>query len=313
MQKAKLFLEHQAYKIRELTLLMTTIAGSGHPTSCFSIADIVSAIFFYGMKYNPNNFSFKNNDRFILSQGHSAPVLYAAWHLLGKVSYEELLEYRTLNSFLEGHPTMRFSYTEVATGSLGVGLSAGVGMALSAKMDELSFKTFVIVGDGELAEGSNWEAAAVASHYKLNNLICFLDCNRLGQSDETMHGYHTKRYEEKFAAFGWKTIIIDGHNMSQITDAIDKAQTSDHMPVMIIAKTVKGKGLENVENKLGYHGKAFDKKEHDSLLKDLQKKYETVVHFEPDKKWQPKLPDNQNLKEDSKNDGQIEIASPTFK
>ena len=183
----KNFIEHKAYCMRIASLTMTSIAGSGHPTSALSAADLVATLFFYGMHYDPYNPTSPNNDRFILSKGHAAPILYAAWKEVGLLTDNDLMTYRTFDSVLEGHPTPRFSRTEAATGSLGIGLSIGAGMGLSAKLDKRNFYTYVLLGDGECAEGSVWEAAELAAYYKLNNLIAILDCNRLGQSEPTMH------------------------------------------------------------------------------------------------------------------------------
>lgn len=291
MNIERLFLEHVAYTMRMNILTMTSYAGSGHPTSSLSAADIVAALFFHTMSYDPRDPENPNNDRFILSKGHACPVLYAAWKEAGVISDSELLTYRQFNSVLEGHPTMRFPYTEAATGALGVGLSIGVGMALNARLDERAYKTYVLLGDGEMAEGAVWEAAELAHYYKLNNLIAIVDCNRLGQSAETMHGHHVSRYEEKFAAFGWKTYVIDGHNMQQIVDVLNKAQLSEHEPVAILAKTIKGYGLTSIQDKPGFHGKAFAKEELNALFVELDKTFPQAVTF--DKKsfvWRPKLP-----------------------
>jgi transketolase len=280
MNKELQFLEHIAYTMRMNVLTMTSLAGSGHPTSSLSAADLVAALFFHTMQYDPHDYNNLNNDRFILSKGHASPVLYAAWKEAGVISDEELMTYRQLSSVLEGHPTMRFPYTEAATGSLGIGLSIGVGMALHAKREKLVYKTYVLLGDGEIAEGSVWEAAEIASFYKLNNLIAIVDCNRLGQSAEVMHDHHVHRYEEKFAAFGWKTFVVDGHNMQQIVDVLDRAQTLDHIPVAIIAKTFKGYGLTSIQDKQGFHGKAFKKEELNDLFAELDKNFPHAVTFD---------------------------------
>jgi len=320
MNKERLFLEHKAHRMRVNTLLMTSIAGSGHPTSCLSAADLVSALFFHTMRFDPQNPLHPNNDRFILSKGHAAPLLYAAWKEVGVIDEKKLFTYRQLDSELEGHPTLRFPYSEAATGALGIGLSIGAGMALSAKLDDLDFKTYVLLGDGETAEGCVWEAAELAHFYKLNNLIAIVDVNRLGQSDETVHGHHTHRYEEKFAAFGWKPYVIDGHNMQQIVDTLDKAQKSEVHPVVIIAKTIKGHGVEQAEDKLGFHGKAFKKEEVNQLVADLEKRFEKADEFdEKEFVWKPKTPSNENTKIEDNGiglgDAQFEIGDmmPTRK
>lgn len=292
MNKERLFLEHKAYNMRMNVLTMTSMAGSGHPTSCLSAADLVSAIFFHAMRYDAQNPENPNNDRFILSKGHAAPLLYAAWKEVGVITEKELLSYRSIHSPLEGHPTMRFPYTEAATGALGIGLSIGVGMALDARLHNLDYKTYVLLGDGEIAEGCVWEAAELAHFNKLHNIIAIIDANRLGQSAETVHGYHLHRYEEKFAAFGWKTFVIDGHNMQQIVDALDKAKEVENIPVVIIAKTIKGCGVKSVEGKLGFHGKVFAKEELNTIFKELDERYPEAVSFDEKMfKWQFPLPD----------------------
>ena len=278
--------------MRLSSLIMTSLAGSGHPTSCLSAADIVSVLFFYAMRYDPNSSIHPNNDRFILSKGHASPLLYAAWKEVGVLTDEDLKTYRDFDSVLEGHPTMRFSHTEAATGALGIGLSIGVGMALSARLDKLDFRTYVLLGDSEITEGAVWEAAELAHYYKLNNLIGIVDINRLGHSTETIHGHHIKRYEKKFEAFGWKTIVIDGHDISQIMDALDTAKQSEDLPVMILAKTYKGYGIKSAENKTGFHGKVFKKEDLNQIFKDFEKKFLTVVDFdEATYPWKPKMPD----------------------
>lgn len=273
------FLEHIAYNMRRSSLIQTTQAGSGHPTSALSAADIVAALFFYAMHYDPHNPENPDNDRFILSKGHASPVLYAVYKELGVLSEADLLTYRDFDSVLEGHPTPRFRWSEAATGSLGQGLSFGVGMALAARMDNRDYKTYVLLGDSELSEGSNWEAAELAAYNKLNNLIGIVDCNRLGQRGETMHGYHVQRYVEKFQAFGWRTYVVDGHEMLEIMGALEKAQAEIDMPVMIIAKTVKGYGVETAENKNGFHGKVFSKDELPGILTQMEERFVKAASY----------------------------------
>lgn len=286
----KKFLEHKAYQMRVDSLVMTSLAGSGHPTSALSAADLVAALFFYAMRFDPNNPNNPNNDRFILSKGHAAPIFYAAWKQLGILTDDDIAHYREFNSVLEGHPTLRFSRTEAATGSLGMGLSIGVGMALSAKMDHRDFYTYVLLGDSESTEGSIWEAVEIAAYYHLSNLVAILDCNRLGQSTETIHGYHLQRYADKFAAFGWKPIIIDGHDMQQIMSAFEKARTPNHHPTIIIAKTIKGYGVEKAENKEGFHGKAFKKEELNEILAQMEARFSSAAHYSNGYTWHPQIP-----------------------
>lgn len=291
----KNFLEYKAYKLRQESLLMTSIAGSGHPTSCLSAADLVAALFFYAMRYELHNPENPDNDRFILSKGHASPLLYASWKEAGALTDKDLLGYRTLQSPLEGHPTRRFTYAEAATGSLGMGLSIGAGMAYAAKMDKRTYTTYVLLGDSELAEGSIWEAAEIAAFYKLDSLVALVDCNRLGQSTETMHGHHYQRIAEKFTAFGWHTLHVDGHDMQQIMAALDKTRERAGRPFVIIAKTIKGYGIEQVEDKQGFHGKAFPKKDLDMLNQELAARFPEAAAYHDDGTWQPPMPEKQEI------------------
>lgn len=286
----KKFLEHKAYKMRVESLQMTTQAGSGHPTSALSAADIVAALFFYAMRFDPDNIQNPHNDHFILSKGHAVPILYAAWKELGKLTEDELLTYRRFGSPLEGHPTARLEYVEAATGSLGIGLGVGAGKALADRLDKHENYTYVLMGDSELTEGSVWEAAEIAAHYKLSHLVGIVDCNRLGQSTETIHGWHAQRYAQKFEAFGWKTIVIDGHDMLQIASALDKARANQDHPTMIIAKTIKGYGVDRVENKEGFHGKAFSEKELEEILPLMEQRFASVAANGNSFQWQPNVP-----------------------
>ncbi len=291
MHDIQVLIERKAYNIRLASIVMTSTAGSGHPTSCLSAADIVATLFFYAMHYDPEHFDNPNNDRFILSKGHAAPVLYAAWKELGMVTEQELLTYRDIHSNLEGHPTARFKYAEAATGSLGMGLSIGAGMALVAQRDKRSAHTFVLLGDSELTEGSVWEATEIAAYYKLNNLVGIVDCNRLGQSTETIHAWHVQRYVNKFEAFGWKTIVVDGHDVHHLMGAFDRAREVEDRPVMIIAKTIKGYGVEQVENKMGFHGKAFPKTEMNDILAELAARFpKAAAYTGDDRAFMPTAP-----------------------
>ncbi len=258
-----------AKALRVHCLKATTQAGSGHPTSCLSAADLVSALFYNEFRFDLENPDNPNNDRFVLSKGHAAPLLYAAWALAGALPLEKLLTLRQFNSDLEGHPTPRFPLAEVSAGSLGQGLSMGAGMALSGRLDHSDSKVYVLLGDGEVAEGSVWEAAAFANYHKLNNLIGILDANDMGQSQRTMHTGHPEAYKNKFEAFGWKTFLIDGHNMTEIVKTLEAARQVTDKPVMIVAKTLKGKGISFIENKDGWHGKPLKKEELELALKEL--------------------------------------------
>ncbi|MBD3272747.1 transketolase [Candidatus Dependentiae bacterium] len=286
------FLKKIALNLRIDSIKSTSASKSGHPTTCMAIADLISAIFFHFLKYdikNPNN---PDNDRFILSIGHAIPVVYSAWKNLGVITEQELLDLRKFDSVLEGHPTPRFRYNEAATGSLGQGLAIGVGMALNAKHDNLNYKTYVMIGDGEAAEGSIWEAAQLASYYNLDNLICILDANRLGQSGESIHGHDVEKFEKKFDAFGFKTFCINGHNFDEILNTLNEAQEIKGSPIAIIAKTLKGSGLEDIENENGHHGKPFKQEEVPNLIEKLKKGFGiNNLSFE---KYTPELPKQLN-------------------
>jgi transketolase len=258
-----------ASQLRIHSIAATTAAGSGHPTSCCSAADLVAALFFGHMRYDPKNPHHHNNDRFILSKGHAAPLLYAAWAETGLFPVEDLLKLRQLGSDLEGHPTPRLPFVDVATGSLGQGLSIGVGMALCAHLDNLDYRTYVLLGDGECAEGAVWEAAALAGFYHLNNLIAVVDVNRLGQSQPTMLGHDLATYKERFDAFGWRTEEIDGHDFEEILEVL-AAVGLGHQPLVILAKTLKGAGVSFLQDKEGWHGRPLSKEEAVRAIAELQ-------------------------------------------
>lgn len=262
-------MENTAKQIRTYILTASTEAGSGHPTSSLSAADLMTVLVFGGFfRFDPDNPDHPNNDRLIFSKGHASPLLYALWTVAGKITEEELMSMRKFNSPLEGHPTVSFRYAEAATGSLGQGLSIGVGMALNAKyVDKLPYRTFVLLGDSEMAEGSQWEAIQIAAYYKLDNLIGIIDVNRLGQRGETMYGHDLAAYKKRIAAFGWKTICINGHSIREIRSAYRQAIRPQGSPVMIIAQTIKGKGVSFLEDRDGWHGKPVSR---DDLGKALQ-------------------------------------------
>ena len=264
-------LKQKANNLRIHSIVSTSEAGSGHPTTCLSAADIISALFFRAMRYDSTDARNPNNDRFILSKGHAAPLLYAAWAEVGIISVEDQLTLRQIDSDLEGHPTPRLEWVDVATGSLGQGLSIGVGMALNGKyLDCSDYHVYVLMGDGETAEGSVWEAVALAAHRNLNNLVGIVDVNGMGQSEPTMYGFDIDSYCRRFEAFGWQAIGIDGHNFDEILSALDKAKASKDRPTMIVAKTFKGKGVSSLENKAGWHGKALPTGEAlEAALKEL--------------------------------------------
>jgi len=259
-----------ANQLRIHSIAATTAAGSGHPTSCCSAAEVVAALFFGHMRYDPKNPRHHNNDRFVLSKGHAAPLLYAAWAEAGLFPTDDLLKLRTIGSDLEGHPTPRLSFVDVATGSLGQGLSAGVGMALAARMDNLDYRTYVLLGDGEIAEGGVWEAASLAGIYKLNNLIAIVDVNRLGQSQATAFGHDINVYRDRFKSFGWRVETLDdGHDIEEIMEVLGGVGLNDQ-PLAILAKTYKGAGVSFLQDKDGWHGKALSKEEAAKAIAELQ-------------------------------------------
>jgi transketolase len=264
-------LEGLAKLIRYYSLVSTTEAGSGHPSSSLSATDLMTGLMFGGtFRFDLDDPSHPNNDRLIFSKGHASPLLYSIWAAAGAVTEKELLTLRKFGSPLEGHPTPAFRYTEAATGSLGQGLSIGVGMALNAKyLDKLPYRTYVLLGDSEMTEGSVWEAMELAAWYKLNNLIGIVDVNRLGQRGETMYGHDLSVYKNRVAAFGWETIVIDGHHLPQVQTAFEQATRSTDKPVMIIARTLKGKGVSFIEDRNGWHGKALKKDELKRALEEL--------------------------------------------
>jgi transketolase len=258
--------------IRYYILAATTEAGSGHPTSSLSAVELMTALLFGGFfRFDANRPEHPNNDRLIFSKGHASPLFYALWVAAGRLSGEELIKtYRKFGSPLEGHPAVTFPYTEAPTGSLGQGLSIGLGMALNAKrLDKLPYLTYVLLGDSEMAEGSQWEAIQLAAHYELDNLIGILDVNRLGQRGETMYGHDLQAYEQRIASFGWETILVDGHSFEEILPAYQQAALVSGKPVMIIARTVKGKGVSFLEDKKGWHGKALTREECPRALREL--------------------------------------------
>lgn len=255
-------LSNKATQLRIESVKATSEAGSGHPSSCCSAADIAAVLFFSVMRYDPKNPKLPNSDRFVLSKGHAAPLLYAAWAEAGLFPKSDLLKLRTLTSDLEGHPTPRLSFVDMATGSLGQGLPAGVGLAFNAKsIDKTDYRTYVLMGDGESAEGSVWEAAEVARHAGLDNLCAIIDVNRLGQSDPTMLQHDMEAYRARWAGFGWHAIVVDGHDIGALVAAFDEAGRTKGRPTVLLAKTFKGHGISFIENLPDWHGKPLKKGE----------------------------------------------------
>jgi transketolase len=236
----------------------TAAAGSGHPTSAMSAADLMAVLLAKYLRYDFARPGHPNNDHLIFSKGHAAPLLYSMYAAAGAITDEELLTLRQLGSRLQGHPSPALPWVDVATGSLGFGLPVGVGIALAGKtVDPRPYRVWVLMGDSEMAEGSVWEALEHAAYWRLDNLIAIVDVNRLGQSGETMHGWDHMAYARRARAFGWRTFVIDGHAVGQIDAAYAAAIETAGVPTMIVAKTVKGKGVAAVENEPGWHGKVL--------------------------------------------------------
>ncbi len=263
-------LKEIAKEIRKQSLIMTNKAGSGHPGGSLSCAEILSVLFFYAMRFDSKNPKWADRDRFIMSKGHATPGLYSAMAEAGFFPKEELATYRQLNSRLSGHAATSTPGVEICTGSLGQGLSVGNGIALAGKLDAKNYKVFVILGDGELQEGEIWEAAKSAAHYRLDNVIAIVDRNGLQQNGPTEKLMHLEPLADKFMAFGWHTIEVDGHNVRELMNAFDLASNIKGKPKMIIAKTVKGKGVSFMENVSGWHGKAPNAEQLQQALAEVE-------------------------------------------
>ncbi len=264
--------------IRYYCITSSTAAGSGHPTSSLSSVDLMTTLYFKYLRYDTHNPSNPVNDRVIFSKGHASPLFYGLYTAAGVISEEELLTFRKFQSRLEGHPTPRFPFTEAATGSLGQGLSLGVGEAWAIRTQYQKDETdswlhvpqvYVLLGDGELAEGQQWEALSHAAMLKLNNLVAIVDINRLGQSQTTQLGHDLVVYRRRFEAFGWNVMVIDGHDFAEIDAAYEKALAYTAGPVAILAKTIKGKGVPFLEDKSGWHGKALSAGECETAVREL--------------------------------------------
>ncbi len=263
-------LHNIATRLRIESLRATSTAGSGHPTSCCSAADIMAALFFGQMRFDPQDVANEDSDRFVLSKGHAAPVLYAAWAEAGIIPRETLSTLREIDSDLEGHPTPRLPWVDVATGSLGQGVCAAVGIALNARRIGSSYRTYTLLGDGESAEGSVWEAAQAAARLDLDNLCAVTDVNALGQSRVTQWGHDMDAYAARWNAFGWHTLVVDGHDLAALLDALDEAAATTGRPTMILARTLKGKGISFVEGRDGWHGKPLKGEDFVRALGELQ-------------------------------------------
>jgi transketolase len=278
-----------AQQLRVDSIRATTVAGSGHPTSSMSPADLMAVLLCKYLHYDFEQPDNPNNDRLILSKGHAAPLLYSMYKAAGAISDEELLTLRQFGSHLEGHPTPVLPWVDVATGSLGQGLPIGVGVALAGKyLDQLPYNVWVLLGDSETAEGSVWEAFDHASHYTLDNLIAIIDVNRLGQRGQTELGWNTQAYANRARAFGWQAIEIDGHNLTEIDAALSAAVGVNDRPTVIIARTKKGKGVEALEDLGGWHGKALSREQEQQAIAQLGGERQIIISVDkPDNQGQP--------------------------
>ncbi|XP_026519194.1 transketolase-like protein 2, partial [Terrapene carolina triunguis] len=252
------------------------VSPHSHPTSCCSAAEIAAVLFFQAMRYRASQPAHPSNDRFVLSKGHAAPLLYAAWAEAGFLKEPELLNLRKIDSDLEGHPTPRLPFVDVATGSLGQGLGAACGMAYVGKyFDKASYRVFCLLGDGEVSEGSVWEALAFGSHYQLDNLVAIVDVNRLGQSEATPLCHDMEVYRRRCEAFGWNTYVVDGHAVEELDEALRQAAQVKGKPTAIVAKTYKGRGIPGVEDAENWHGKPMPKDKVESIIGAIQSRIQT--------------------------------------
>ena len=265
-------LQEKANNIRKNILDVVYNAASGHPGGSLSIADVLSVLYFKELNIDINNPKDENRDRVVLSKGHCAPALYSALAEKGFIPKEDLKTVRKLNSYLQGHPDMKHTNgVDMTSGSLGQGLSIANGMALAGKLDNKDYRVYCICGDGEIQEGQIWEAAMSSSHYKLDNLCVIVDNNNLqidGSVDNVMNPYPI---DKKFESFGFNVLVIDGHDIEKIVEALDVAKQTKGKPTAIIAKTTKGKGVSYMENQAGWHGKAPKEEEYNLAMEELSK------------------------------------------
>lgn len=267
-------LHNLATQLRIDSVRSTTEAGSGHPTTCLSAAEILAVLFFDELRFDPRDPQHPEADRFVLSKGHAAPILYAAWAAAGAFPREDVMQLRKITSDLEGHPTPRLPFVDVATGSLGQGLAAGVGIAFNARRIGSDYRTYVLLGDGETAEGSVWEAAQVAAHHQLDNLCAITDVNAFGQSRSTQWAHDVDAFAARYRAFGWHAITVDGHDIAELRAALAEARGMSGRPTMIVARTLKGKGVALFEDKDNWHGKPLKQgAEADSAIAELEAQY----------------------------------------
>lgn len=301
-------LERMADRLRRHSIVATAAAKSGHPTSCMSCAELVSVLFFQFLRFDIEHPKSLANDRFILSKGHAAPILWAALAEAGAFPIEKLETLRQFDSELEGHPTPRAPWVDVATGSLGQGLSAGLGMALASPLNNVDNRVYVLLGDGETAEGAVWEAAALAGHYRIANLTAIVDINGLGQSQATMAGKNVQNYVSRFSAFGWKTIAIDGHDVRQVIGAYQEAIAWKEGPTVILAQTVKGKGVRALEDAENHHGKPVAP----DLLEEALREIGTPELDEPLRLATPSAPAREPMPAD-REPGSLALPPPEYK
>lgn len=261
-------LQEKAKKIRRNIVEMVYQASSGHPGGSLSVADILTALYFSELRIS--DIKDENRDRFVLSKGHCSPALYATLAEKGIIPEEDLKTFRKVSSYLQGHPDMKkIPGVDMTSGSLGQGLSVSNGMALAGKLDKKDYRVYCVLGDGEIEEGQVWEAAMTSSHYKLDNLCVIVDNNNLqidGKISDVMSPYPI---DKKFESFGFKTLVIDGHNFDEILNAFEIAKQTKEMPTAIIAKTIKGKGISYMENQAGWHGKAPNEEEYKMAIEEL--------------------------------------------
>jgi transketolase len=283
------YIRIKANILRLHSVRSTTKARSGHPTSCLSSAEIVATLFFSVMNIDPNRMDYLDNDEFVLSKGHAAPILYAALAEIGVIPREKIMTLREFSSELEGHPVPRVKGIRVATGSLGQGLSIGLGMAYAKRLLGINRRVFILLGDGEVAEGSVWEALNLAGKLNLSNLVAILDMNRLGQSEPTMFQWDWQAYAERVKAFGWNVTVCDGHNVNDLIRAFEEAKKSNK-PFFIIAKTVKGKGVSFLENVEGRHGTALSEEELKRAEGEILRNISENVSFQPSNFIEAKIP-----------------------
>ncbi|TYQ16773.1 UNVERIFIED_CONTAM: transketolase subunit A [Acetivibrio alkalicellulosi] len=269
-EKLLINLKKQSTIIRKHVIEAVYHAKSGHPGGSLSSADILTALYFHVMNVDVKNPNWEDRDRFVLSKGHCSPVLYGALAEKGFFNKEEIVKFRQADSFLEGHPSMRYvPGVDMSTGSLGQGISTAVGMAIAGKLDKKNYNVYALLGDGEIQEGQVWEALMSAAHYKLDNLIAFLDHNGLQIDGNITDVMSPEPVVDKFRAFGWNVITIDGHDFVQIIEAINEGKKTEGKPTMIVAETIKGKGVSFMENEAGWHGSPPNEEQRNKAISEL--------------------------------------------